>query len=843
MGTGGKFEAKSLVGLTLDQFEVKSEIARGGMGVVYKGYQPSLDRWVAIKTLPIDLAGDRELVSRFQREAKAMAALNHNNIVQCIHSGESAGQYYIAMEYVEGPSVKDLLKSPTIETDKIFDILAQTCDGLEYAHKKGLVHRDIKPANLLYEEKTGCVKIADFGIAHFSKKDEDMLTLTADNVGMGTMNYMAPEQKINAKGVDHRADIYALGVIVYEAFTGKLPLGKFKLPSEVNPKLPSALDDVVTRCLSTEPADRFGSCSEVKNVLLDAKAATNDKSIRRSMRDAIDRTLTAVLPNKTARYAFVGCFFVAIVAAVVGFGGFMIFRASKGKTRDALVVQVAAAKEAADKAAAGGPLGEGAKMKLSDGEAAIKKADEASQKKDVDAQIGELRKALDAYSSAVEAVNRDKAERAGQDKARLEEQAKELAKKVDARKAEVDALPDDGFKTAALAAIEDARKAQTAKDQDAVAKALTAAAQQVSNSKTTDENVASLRKSAESLKEKKAEGDKLVEDVLALRKKGEIEAINAAVEAARTKLKELGGQEAEIKKPPIEKTPDKTPDKTPETNPTASEDPKLVAASANAEEGARDARKQAKDVVDYASKLALEAGKAERAQAEEAFESVPGKPLAQRAAAYDEARKKFDGARDAALKGIQDALATAKADASSAKELAAEAWHDAEKAASDSETALEPARKAALLGEAVLKYRVAGNQANAAAKEKALKVRATAEAARADAVRRVGDKHSSLAPGDDLLAKGAAAKPADALALYEQAAAAFGGADFGPPKRLGFEATATSKRMVFIKDCADVIAGCPTGFVIAKALTITLYGNDLTQRTSMQAQSIVRALA
>ena len=183
----GKFEAKSLVGGTLGQFEVKSEIARGGMGVVYKGYQPSLDRWVAIKTLPMDLAGDRDLVARFKREAQAMSLLNHANIVQVIDSGQDQGQYYMAMEYVEGPSVKDLLKSETIDTDRIFDIIVQTCEGLDYAHKKSLVHRDIKPANLLYEEKTGVVKIADFGIAHFTKKDEDMLTLTAKDVGMGAM--------------------------------------------------------------------------------------------------------------------------------------------------------------------------------------------------------------------------------------------------------------------------------------------------------------------------------------------------------------------------------------------------------------------------------------------------------------------------------------------------------------------------------------------------------------------------------------------------------------------------------------------------------------------------------
>src|SRR5581483_4354036 len=314
----------------------KEEIARGGMGVVYKGYQPSLDRWVAIKTLPIDLAGDRDLVARFQREAEAMVRLNHANIVQIIDRGEDGGQYYFAMEFVEGPSVKDLLKSDTIDTDKLFDVLTQTCDGLDYAHKKGLVHRDIKPANLLYEEKTGIVKIADFGIAHFSKKDEEMLTLTADNVGMGTMNYMSPEQKINAKSVDHKADIYALGVIVYEAFTGKLPLGKFKLPSEINPKLPRVLDTIVQRCLESEPKDRYGSCAELKAALLEARAATKEKTLRRTMREAIDRTLTAISPNRTVGIAVLGCLFLLVAGVGLGGGGYWWFSHAKKKHRDEL---------------------------------------------------------------------------------------------------------------------------------------------------------------------------------------------------------------------------------------------------------------------------------------------------------------------------------------------------------------------------------------------------------------------------------------------------------------------------------------------------------------------------
>ena len=156
---------RSLMNETVGGFQIKEELGRGGMAVVYKGYQPSLDRWVAIKTLPAEMSADRDMVSRFHREAEAMVALNHSNIVQIIDKGQDKGVYYFAMEFVEGPSLKDLLKQDTLNMDLLFDISIQVCDGLAYAHKKGIVHRDIKPANILYEKPTGLAKVADFGIA------------------------------------------------------------------------------------------------------------------------------------------------------------------------------------------------------------------------------------------------------------------------------------------------------------------------------------------------------------------------------------------------------------------------------------------------------------------------------------------------------------------------------------------------------------------------------------------------------------------------------------------------------------------------------------------------------
>jgi predicted Ser/Thr protein kinase len=313
-----------LIGQTLGEYQIHAELGRGGMAVVYKGYDPSLERWVAIKTLPQESSGDRDLVSRFGREAKAMGALNHTNIVQIIGSGVDRGLHYFVMEFVEGPSLQDLLKQEQLSMDLMFDIATQVCDGLEYAHKKGIVHRDIKPGNVLYEAGTGLAKIADFGIARLTHKPEEMITLTATNVGMGTVNYMAPEQKTDAANVDHRADIYSLGVVVYEMFTGRLPMGRFKLPSQLNSKLPRGLDEIVTRSLEPDPVDRYGAMSELRAGLVSAQASAGGGTLIRSVRDAAERTLTAMVGGGGSKVAaLLGCF--VLLGGLAG-GGYAVKR-------------------------------------------------------------------------------------------------------------------------------------------------------------------------------------------------------------------------------------------------------------------------------------------------------------------------------------------------------------------------------------------------------------------------------------------------------------------------------------------------------------------------------------
>ncbi|MGE0710817.1 MAG: protein kinase [Planctomycetota bacterium] len=312
------WEANALIGQTLGQFELKSELGRGGMAVVYKGYQPSLDRWVAIKTLPAESSANRDLVSRFHREAEAMVSLNHTNIVQIIDKGQDKGLYFFAMEFVEGPSLADMLKQEQMSMDLLFDVALQVCDGLEYAHRKGIVHRDMKPGNVLFEQSTGLAKVADFGIARLTQKSEEMITLTATNVGMGTMNYMAPEQKTDAGSVDHRADIYSVGVMIYEMFTGKLPMGRFKLPTKLNPALPRRLDDIVSKCLEADPVDRYASMAELRADLELARGESGGGTLLRSVRDAAERTLTAMAGGGGGKAFLVGCFLFLVGGLAAG---------------------------------------------------------------------------------------------------------------------------------------------------------------------------------------------------------------------------------------------------------------------------------------------------------------------------------------------------------------------------------------------------------------------------------------------------------------------------------------------------------------------------------------------
>jgi tRNA A-37 threonylcarbamoyl transferase component Bud32 len=244
------------------ELEILELIGRGGMGVVYKARQKRLDRLVALKILPPNVSRDAAFAERFQREAKALARLTHPNIVTVHDFGRTDGLFYFVMEFVDGMNLRQLLDSGKISPKEALAIVPQICDALQFAHDKGVVHRDIKPENILID-KSGVVKIADFGLAKLVGLEAKDLTITSARDVIGTPHYMAPEQIEHPQDVDHRADIYALGVVFYQMLTGELPIGRFAPPSR-KVQIDVRLDEVVLRALEKEPEHRYQHASDVK---------------------------------------------------------------------------------------------------------------------------------------------------------------------------------------------------------------------------------------------------------------------------------------------------------------------------------------------------------------------------------------------------------------------------------------------------------------------------------------------------------------------------------------------------------------------------------------------------
>ena len=254
-------------------YEVTAELGRGGMGVVYKGWEPSLNRQVAIKALGEHLLNDDDLVERFTREAKATAALNDPNVIQIYYIGKEQGQPFFAMEYIEGQSLDDILKGGnSLSVKHAKNILKQACLGLAAAHKIDLVHRDIKPANIMLTTN-GTLKIVDFGIAR-TREYGDKLTNTGEFVG--TPGYLSPEVCIG-KEVDQRSDIFSLGIVFYEMLAGKVPfendspLGlmlevvQSEIPDirELNKKVDKKTSYILNKMIAKSPDERYQTCNDI----------------------------------------------------------------------------------------------------------------------------------------------------------------------------------------------------------------------------------------------------------------------------------------------------------------------------------------------------------------------------------------------------------------------------------------------------------------------------------------------------------------------------------------------------------------------------------------------------
>ena len=247
------------------QLEIIALIGKGGMGAVYRARQPALDRIVALKILPPQTAGGPGFVERFNREARALAKLNHPNIVGVYEFGQVNGLPFFIMEFVDGLNLRQLERAGKLSPREALQIVPQICEALQFAHDEGIVHRDIKPENILLDKK-GRVKIADFGIAKILGNAGEV-DLTGTQGAIGTPHYMAPEQMEKPTTVDHRADIFSLGVVFYEMLTGELPLGKFAPPSSRKVEVDVRLDDVVLRTLEKDPERRYQHASQVKTAV------------------------------------------------------------------------------------------------------------------------------------------------------------------------------------------------------------------------------------------------------------------------------------------------------------------------------------------------------------------------------------------------------------------------------------------------------------------------------------------------------------------------------------------------------------------------------------------------
>src|SRR5262245_21998979 len=260
----------------LGKYRIVERIGRGGMGTVYKAHDPMLDRTVALKVISSDIDVTEEMRARFFREAQACARLNHPNVITVYDMGDEDGHLYIVMEFLEGEELRQVIaqKRNVFLEDKLA-MMIEVCDGLDYAHKRGIVHRDIKPGNI-YVLRDGHVKLLDFGIARISSA---AVGLTRTGAVLGTLRYIAPEQ---ARGqVTHRSDIFSVGAVFYEllgyrhAFVGDDPMEVLeRLRSEnptplaeLDPSIPSQLSAVIDRALSKDPARRFDSCSEMQKAL------------------------------------------------------------------------------------------------------------------------------------------------------------------------------------------------------------------------------------------------------------------------------------------------------------------------------------------------------------------------------------------------------------------------------------------------------------------------------------------------------------------------------------------------------------------------------------------------